>query len=288
MFFTFAQALTSPARGEFVEGNIYVTVITGEPSCFGAGDLSAIVEINPETGELRIFADSNGSDMCIPNGLRFTPDGERLLQLENWESKVLSFHPDGTSETLLDASDGLVGPGGANGIVFDAGGDLYVLNAGTSWVLRFPADGSPATVFAGGEDGISGRGALDFALNADLFYAGDFADGVLRITPEGEGFFFDDPPQNQQSLTFDKHDNLYVGSSFSVYRYVDTDPATRTVLASGFLSEVGLPLPVDVCADGRSRGYQPWRLGTGARSGVSVHPHNSPEGWQHSGVERGW
>ncbi len=246
------------ARGEFVPGHLYVSAYTGEPACMEFGGPEAIIEIDPDTGEMWVFAISDDHDMCVVSGLLFTPDGERLFLL-NWaESTVLSFLPDGSSEIYLDASDGLAAPSGANGLAFDAGGDLYVANW-NSRILRFPADGGPATVFADWKDGLLGGGALDFAPNGDLFYCGIYADGVIRITPEGKGSLFD-PLPGPGSLGFDRAGNLFVaagqaGVGATIYRYDDADPDTRRILAEGFLGWSGQANPLTLSPDGSTVYY---------------------------------
>lgn len=239
-----ATGCALPARGEFVRGNIYVTVSTGEPSCFEFGDPSAIVEINPETGDMRVFAHSDDHEMCVPSGLRFTPDGEHLLLLEWWWSTVLSFDADGSSEILYGPEDGLDSPMGANGLAFDAQENLYVVNRFEP-ILRFPADGGIAEPFAS-----LGNGALDFAANGDLFHALSTSGSgpIIRIDPNGVGIVFDDPPGTASSLAFERAGNLFAASGNSVYRYDNADPRTRRVLASGFLH--GGVLPIAASGDG--------------------------------------
>lgn len=252
-----ALVFVGVARGqaEFVPGRILVSVSDIEGCDFGFPE--AIVEIDPTTGAWSIFADSTGDGICLVNGLRFTPEGDRLLALNfghivpffdgGW---IQAFNPDGTSEVILDASDGIFGPNGANALAFDPGGDLYVLNAQMSTILRFPADGGPATVFANSNNGIFGRGALDFAPNGDLFYCGAFADAIIRIRPNGESSVFDDPPGSPSSLAFDRAGNLFVGSSGIIFRYDNADPGSRRVLATNFLAFSGVPMALRLSPDG--------------------------------------
>ena len=174
----------TPARAGagFTPGHVFVSVFESDPCDFGG--LEVIVEIDPATGAASVFADSDDG-ICNVSGLRFTPEKQRLLALSagrvlapvdlGW---VQAFNPDGTSTVIFDETDGIVRPFGANALAFDAPGNLYVLNTGNNTILRFPIDGGPTTVFADAADGIWDRGALDFALNGDLFYCGDIA-GVI-------------------------------------------------------------------------------------------------------------
>ena len=244
------------AHPEFVGGHVFVSVTSPDPCDFGG--LEAIVEIDPTTGTVSVFAGSDDG-ICLVNGLRFTPDGTRLLHLNfghilpvfdgGW---VQAFNPDGTSEVILDASDALARPFGANALAIDASGDLYVLNSLTSTILRFPADGGPGSVFADSTDGILGRGALDFAPNGDLFYGGDLADAIIRITPQGESSVFDNTLR-PYSLAFDRRGNLFVEAAVAgraIYRYDHADPNSRRVLASGFLGASGIAGPLTLAPDG--------------------------------------
>ncbi len=248
--------LASGARGQdkFVPGHIYVAAVGGEECEPDMGN-DVILEIDPVTGATSIFADLDDG-LCRVSGLRFTPDGQRLLALsagrifpptsQGW---VQSFAPDGTSEVILDESDGLRRPFGANALAFDAAGDLYVLNSSNSTILRFPVVGGPATVFADSADGIFDRGALDFASNGDLFYCGDLSDAIIRITPDGESSVFD-PLLNPLSLAFDSQGNLFVSAGLNVYRYDSADLISKRILADGFQAVAGSPLPLRLSPDG--------------------------------------
>lgn len=229
----------SPASGEFVRGHIYVSIVEAEPCDFGGTE--AIVDINPQTGEFEVLADSS-DPICVGNGLRFTPDGERLLAASEGHfvpqsdgGWITAFGPDGDSEVILDASDGLNRPFGTNCLAFDREGDLYVLNSGfPSRILRFPQGQLPGTVYADQGDSVSGQGALEFALNGDLFYrGGGGGGGIYRITPDGRSSLFDELLA-VRSLAHDRMGNLYAANNFgNIYRYAGGDPNARTLLASG-------------------------------------------------------
>ncbi|MCH8964891.1 MAG: hypothetical protein IIB58_08025, partial [Planctomycetes bacterium] len=242
----------STLAGEFIPGHVYVSVEEFEVCDFGGQE--AILEIDPVTGETSIFADSSDG-ICAASGLAFTPDSAHLRLLnaghlfpgeEGWLGWVQEFDPTGASTIPLDASDGLQMPFGYNGLDYDEAGNFYLVNAFESTILRFPADGGPGEVFADEDDGIYGRGAIDFdPISGDLFYTGDLADVILRITPAGDASVFDLPPNSEflQTLAFDRVGNLFVagfghdgphGSEYAVYRYDNADPGTRRLLVSGF------------------------------------------------------
>jgi hypothetical protein len=221
----------------FVHGHIFVAVTEAEACDFGGREW--IVEIDPDTGIWSVFADSDDG-LCVVSGLRFTPDGSRLLAANaghllpsNDGGWIQAFNPDGTSEVILDASDGLNRPFGGNCVAFDSGGDLYVVSAQNNRILRFPRDGSPAVVFADVSDGINGRGALEFSPFADLFYSAASGGDIRRINPAGQATFFTRP--GFPSIAIDDEENLFAGSG-GVVRWDGPGPilATGRILADGF------------------------------------------------------
>lgn len=227
---------TACVAGEFTPGHVFVTLSDGGEGCAFGGQ-NWILEIDPATGDTSIFADSDDG-LCNASGLRFTPDSAALRVLNsNNTVGVQEYGPAGNGEVIFDGSDGLVEPFGYNGLAFDAAGDFYVVNAGNSTIMRYPADGTPGVVFATPSDGVFGRGALDFAPNGDLFYCSVLAQEIVRITPDGVGFFFDQPPgEVPVTLAFDSLGNLFVGTNnnrnYAIYRYDEGDPASRILLAT--------------------------------------------------------
>ncbi len=225
----------------FVRGHIFVAISRSEPCDFGGREW--IVEIDPDSGAWSIFADSDDG-LCVVTGLRFTPDGSRLLAASGGHISpvfdggwIQAFNPDGSSEIILDASDGLFAPVGSNCLAFDRVGDLYVVSAENSRILRFPHDGSPATVFADSGDGIDGRGSLDFSPSGDLFYATNFGGVTLRINPAGQASVFE-RPGGFTTIAIDVRGNLFAAGGSTVFRYdgPDPDPRTRRLLTNEFNS----------------------------------------------------
>ena len=229
--------LVSSVHAQFTPGHIFVSVQHSEPCRIDFPEV--IVEIDPTTGDMSIFADFDDG-LCNATGLRFTPDGRRLLLLNYRRSGIggwiQAFNPDGTSEVFLDGSDGIARPSGKNGLAFDAVGDLYVVDSGTSKIMRFPESTGPGVVFADGTDGIIGRGALDFAPNGDLFYASEPAETIIRINPDGVASVFDpDAPINIHTMAMDRAGNMFIGvGGGAILRYDNTDPTTLRFLATGF------------------------------------------------------
>jgi len=174
----------------FRAGHIYLSISESEPCDQGGMGREWIVEINPWTGARTIFADSDDG-ICAISGLIFSRDGRRLLLINSGHVSpfdggwIQSFSPDGTSEIILDETDGFLRPRGSNGIAFDRNGDLFVVSASDSKIIRFPKGQGPGIVFADSSDGIVGRGGLAFAPNGDLFYGSGATNKILRITPTG-------------------------------------------------------------------------------------------------------
>jgi len=251
----FALGASSALRGDggFERGHVFVAV--SEPESCDFGGREWIVEVDPDTGAWSVFADSDDG-LCVVSGLRFTPDGTRLLAanaghlLKSFDGGwIRAFRPDGTSEVLLDESDGLSRPYGSNCIAFDSIGDFYVVNSLAHTILRFPRDGGPANVFADRFEGIFDRGAIDFAPNGDLFYCGDLARRIIRLTPDGKSTFFDTPPYAPYSLSFDRLGNLFVSAIGAVFAYPQACPQSRVPFGSGFGSALN---PLAVSSNGQT------------------------------------
>jgi len=172
----------------------------------------------------------------------FTPHGLRLRVSLAIKNQIVEFDSDGRMTVLYDSTDGISGPFGFNNLAYDRQQppNFYVLNAGTGRILRFPPDGGPPTVFADSSDGILGSGSIAFAADGDLYFASSTGAWYLqRITPEGEGFLFEDYGNFicPSALTADDAGAVYVGlvgvGVAEVYRYVAGDPTSKTLLASG-------------------------------------------------------
>lgn len=218
------------APSSFQRGHIFVA--GSELEACDLGGREWIIEIDPKSGTWSVFADSYADpNICLISGLRFTPDGSQLLAMNfghyfsdgGW---IQAYNPDGTSERLLDESDGLSNPSGANGLVFDSQGDLYVVS-GALEILRFPAGGGSPSVFADADDGISFQGALDFAPSGNLYYARRIG-GTLQFTPDGESSLFDN--MGTRAMTVDRYGNVYTLHTNGVHKFNCEDPSTKHVL----------------------------------------------------------
>ncbi len=168
-----------PARGEFVPGHIFVSVLSDtfcihQPK-FGPDQ---IWEIDPQTGDLSLFREL---PECVHlNGLTFTPDGTRLRASALVPNQILEFDSEGNISVALYGADGIASPNGVNNIAYDAGGNFYVTNMGTATLMRFPVEGGPGTVIADFCNGIRQWTAIALA-----------ADGDLYVCPGGDGCIVD-------------------------------------------------------------------------------------------------
>jgi sugar lactone lactonase YvrE len=227
-----ALLLASTARGQFVAGHVFVSnpdwKNCGSPS-FPGGD--EIWEIDPQTGEVSLFVELTPEQCGIIWGLAFTPDGSRLRASLYQTHQIVEFDSDANMTVVLDADDGILSPSGSNNLAYDADGNFYVVISAQPGgkILRFPAGGGPAIVFAD-DDGIGNRGAIAFASDGDLYYLRRGAEcRILRITPDGSVFQFD--ATCAMGLTGDDSGQVYVALlSGEVLRYEAGNPASKELL----------------------------------------------------------
>ena len=255
---------TTCLAGEFIPGHVYVTLRELEACKVG---LEWIVEVDPATGETSIFADSVSDGLCRANGLTFTPDGSFLRLANRGRSNgtfgwISEFDADGSGMIVLDQSDGLGGPEGWNCVTYDTSDNFYVVDI--YGILRFPADGGPAKVFADYRDGVFGLGALAFAPNGDLFFTSENVEAIMRITPDGEASVFDilSPETGEgvpHNLAFDSKGNLFAVTRshiapgnhlvYAIYRYDNAESHSRRLLAEGFFEPGYFPTAIAVSPD---------------------------------------
>ena len=215
-------SLAAPARAQFVPGDLYVS----------DGWNHHIYRVEPGKWKVTTFADaSDGLDG--PSGLLFSRQGT-LLCSSFYNSEILEFDSQGNGSVLYDSSDGLVGPFGENGLAYDAAGDLYVSDYVAQNILRFPAGGGAATVFADSADGIYYPDGLAFAANGDLYVANRNTYTVLKIDATGSASVFDMLFDDPYGIVIRGNGDIYVATytTPSIYRYPGGDPAQRYVLAT--------------------------------------------------------
>jgi streptogramin lyase len=217
-------AFAAPARAQFVDGDLYV-------SSYSAGNTSTIYRVDPATWTVTTFAD--GSDGLSGLSASVLSPAGTLLCSNHSNSTVLEFDSAGNGSLLYDSSNGINGPFGENGLLYDAIGDLYVSNFAASQILRFPAGGGSSTVFADSADGIVEPDGLAFAANGDLYVANRGTHDVLVIDPSGTATVFDTLPAEPLSIVIRSNGDIYVATFTvpSIYRYPGGDAAQRVLLA---------------------------------------------------------
>lgn len=218
----------SPAlvQADFVPGFLYVSDTSPAP-CFDGGPPDQIWEVNPRTGESRVFATLPPGFCGGFQGLAFTPDGQYLRVGSFWDSQVLQIDGDGNFSVALGPEDGLNPPNGFNGLAYDAEGNFFVSTVLPSRILKFPADGGPPSVFANRQDGIESGPALAFAPAGEL-YATNFSGDTIRFQPDGDGDIF--TTISGVSIAVDASNNVYLRNAHGLYRFINGDPADAELM----------------------------------------------------------
>jgi DNA-binding beta-propeller fold protein YncE len=194
---------------------------------------------------------------------------------------IYAFTPAGSSFTF---ASGLNGP---YGLAFDASGNLYESDLGTSTIYRFTPGGIQSTfatvgpdplglafdasgnlfvacwngiyeitpsggvsVFAKLSPGVFSNGGLAFDANGNLFVA-NLNDGVFKYAPDGTvttfAFLVQDGPD---ALAFDASGNLFVSgfATGNIYKYAPN--GSRSTFASGLVD------PEDLAFDASGNLYE--------------------------------
>jgi streptogramin lyase len=214
-------ALASRANAQFVRGDLYVAAWPDK-----------IYRVEPGTWNVTLFADS-GDRLNGVSAVTFSPSAQ-LLCSDFQYSEVLAFDAAGNGATLYDASSGVSGPYGENGLAYDAAGNLFVADFSQQQIRLFPAGGGAPSVFADSRDGIVFPDGLAAGANGDLFVANRGAKQVVRIDSAGNVAVFDTLPDDPFSIVVRANGDIYVacGLKTTVYRYPGGVAAQRTLLAS--------------------------------------------------------
>ena len=232
----FVLLLTPRLQSQFVDGHIYVTDWT----------TNSVFDVDPVTGNWIPFLTA-ADGISGPSAVGFTATGNLLVS--NYStSQILEADPAGNVTVVLDASDGISGPWGENGIAIDGQRRIYIANYSRSEILRFDQDYTNPVVIANASDGIMRPDGLDFDLNGDLLVANrDGNDQIFRIDPNGNVTTFDVVSgDNPFSLTVRGNGDIYVCcSNGKLYRYVGGVAANRTLLGTYGSANVGLRLSSD-------------------------------------------
>ncbi len=229
-----ASGLTPPVPAAFQPGHIYVTAtyITG----FTAP--GRIFEVNPATGQARIFAEFE--PQSSPNSLAFTPDGRYLRVVHR--GQVLNIDGDGqVAGTAYGPADGVFPSGSANAMGYDAAGNFYVQS--DARILRMPGDAPPIEIFADSSDGIGGSGPIGISPRGEGWYLDHSTIGrLLYFNERGESTLIDDffLTGLRPSLAVDADGNCYFTRGGGgtrpdgIYRYRRGEVGDGTWIAGGF------------------------------------------------------
>lgn len=230
-----AVALAAACAADFVPGRLYMV----ENIVEGCNPLerSLIRELDPTTGNARLFAEIPNGLCGVHYGMTFTPDGQYLRVGEFLRSQVLQIDGDGNVSVALGPADGAFGPFGGNCMTYDPLGNFYLANlGGPAHIRRFSADGSASTVFANGMDGVSDGGALTAATDGSIYYIGQTAGmggTIIRFDASGAASFLDSGlSYDHTTITVDDRGDVYAWLIDGIYRYRGGAPGSRELVAS--------------------------------------------------------
>jgi len=125
----------------------------------------------------------------------------RIYMADAINNMVVAVAPDGTVSTI---ASGLYN---AEGLAFDANGNLYVANSG---LVSLVTPTGLVSTFAGGFDNPLG---LAFDVNGNLYVANSGNGTISTVTPAGVVSTFASGFNNPAGLAFDANGNLYVANT---------------------------------------------------------------------------
>lgn len=235
------------ALAQFVPGHIFVVHPTfnfcetdddGVPI-----DEETIYEMNPETGESRVFA-KMPRELCGGLGSPVvSPDGKKLRVSSSFLGIIWEFDAQANRTVALDSSDGVYGPGGCNGSAYDKEGNFYTSNSPYE-ILRFPAGGGPPIVIANyWEDGVLYPNSLSVGPDGEVYaIAGTNKDTLYYVSPDGHVLIFDSiphPSRYLESVVVNDYGDVYLRQSDfgAIFRYSSGGAESREV----FPLQCGVP-----------------------------------------------
>lgn len=236
-----------PARAEFVPGYAYVAD-SAIPPCFDGGPPDGIWEVNPQTGESRVFATIPPQYCGGLTGLTFTPDGRHLRASAAIAGSVLEIDGDGNVGVALDGEDRLVFPIGASNLAYDSAGNFWVGDFFPTRVLRFSSDGGPAETILDGTDSLVDVAAIARSRSGDVWIAQAerTPPNLFRVNTEDKvtPLFLDG--LLPVSIAADHAETLYVHSgNVGIFRIPEGDPDQTELLTNDDLPGESLALSID-------------------------------------------
>ena len=138
------------------KGNLYFT----DPKSYGKEKLDGrIFKVEIKSKEIILLADS----LAFPNGIAFSPDGDKIFICESAQNRILTFNVD-KDGSLSNRNVFAELPGGdPDGLAFDIDGNLYAAHFGGGAIYVLSSDGKikekiiapgkkPSNVEFGGDD----------------------------------------------------------------------------------------------------------------------------------------
>ncbi len=153
------------------EGFIYVADF-GNRIDFADGEI--VSKVNPETGEVSLFADS----LEGPSGNAFRPNGN-LIQANIQGNFVSEITPDGQVTTL--SNSGLRAP---VGVALDEDENIYVCNCNGGTIQKIAPDGT-STPFSTDGNILRCPNGLTIDENSNLYVANFSNSSIVKVTPDG-------------------------------------------------------------------------------------------------------
>ncbi len=237
----------SPARAEFVPGYAYVAD-GAIPPCFDGGPPDRIWEVNPQTGESRVFATIPPQYCGGLTGLTFTPDGRHLRASAAIAGSVLEVDSDGNVGVALDREDGLVFPIGASNLAYDRAGSFWVGDFFPARVLRFPSASGPPETVLDGSNSLVDVAAITSSRSGTMWIAQAERrlPNLFRVSSEGDVTPLHLDGLLPVSIAVGDAEMLYVHSgNFGVFKVPGGDPDQTTLLADDDLPGDSLALSID-------------------------------------------
>src|SRR5207302_3447885 len=133
--------------------------------------LDRIWDIDPVTGQSHVFVNIPHPLCSSIYGLAFTPDGSRLLACLRPYGAVVEIDGNANIAIRYSQANGVTGP---VEIAYNAAGDFFVLQHPARNILRFPASGGPATVFADAHSGVFVAESIAPAPDGGLYFGSGY------------------------------------------------------------------------------------------------------------------
>lgn len=237
------SASDTSAGAQFTPGHIFVSDPAGKFCSGPPRPWDRIWEIDPDTGQVSLFAELADEWCGLVSGLAFTPDGTKL-RVAQYFNRILELDAAGNPTILLDGTDGINAPFGPNCITFDRQGDFYVSVFGR--ILRFAPGSDIGEVYADeqSEPILGGSpGPITVDLSGSLYF-GTVSQQLSRL------FQFQGPHMGTvfdtynnvvpKSLVADSCGSIFLGLAYGggesnpqIVRYSSGDAGSKVVLADG-------------------------------------------------------